>query len=72
MVLVLSALLVSPIPMFSLKIKRGYFKDTWRQQILLFVSVPTIFFFKQASLLIVMLLYILLSVLTWRKTSAEG
>lgn len=72
MVLLLSALLVSPIPMFSLKIKRGYLKDTWRQQILLFVSVPTIFFFKQASLSIVMLLYMLLSVLTWRKTSAKG
>ncbi len=65
MVLVLSALLVSPIPMFSLKIKRGYFKDTWRQQVLLFVSVPTIFFFKQASLSIVMMIYILISVFTW-------
>ncbi|NHB68447.1 CDP-diacylglycerol--serine O-phosphatidyltransferase [Perlabentimonas gracilis] len=72
MVLVLSALLVSPIPMFSLKIKRGYYKDTWRQQVLFFVSVPTIIFFRQASLSIVMLIYILLSVLTWRKTSAES
>lgn len=73
MTLVLSTLLVSPIPMFSLKIKRGYFRDTWRQQILLFVSIPTIFFFKQASLSIVMLIYILISVATWPvvKTNSE-
>jgi CDP-diacylglycerol--serine O-phosphatidyltransferase len=66
MILVQSALLVSPIPMFSLKIKRGFnFKETWKQQILLFISAGTIVVLGRASLAPIIITYIVISFITW-------
>lgn len=66
MVLVQSALLVSPIPMFSLKIKKGYkIKETWRQQILILISAGVIVVMGSASLSLIILLYIVISLVTW-------
>lgn len=64
MVLVLSALLVSPIPMFSLKIKSFDLKKIWKQLILVFLAIMAIVFLGLASLSIVILCYILISLLT--------
>jgi CDP-diacylglycerol--serine O-phosphatidyltransferase len=64
MVLVLSALLVSPIPMFSLKIKGFDFKKIWKQLVLVLLAVMAIVFLGLASLSIVILCYILISLLT--------
>jgi CDP-diacylglycerol--serine O-phosphatidyltransferase len=66
MTVVLSALLVSPIPMFSLKIKRGFnFKETWKQFILFTMSAGIIVTTGLASLSVIILLYVLISVVTW-------
>ncbi|MDX9848508.1 MAG: CDP-diacylglycerol--serine O-phosphatidyltransferase [Tenuifilaceae bacterium] len=61
MVLVLSALLVSPIPMFSLKIKGFDFKKIWKQLLLVLLAITAIVFLGLASLSIVILCYILIS-----------
>jgi CDP-diacylglycerol---serine O-phosphatidyltransferase len=63
--IVLSALLVSPLPMFSLKIKGFSFKETWKQLILLIISVGLIVTTGLASLSAIILLYILISVVLW-------
>ncbi len=65
MVLVLSALLVSPIPMFSLKFKSFNIKETWQQQLLIVLALITIFALGRASVAPVILLYILISVISW-------
>ncbi len=65
LVLVLSALLVSPIPMFSLKIKGFNPKETWRQMLLLALAILAILFLGTASLAVVILFYILISVVSW-------
>jgi CDP-diacylglycerol--serine O-phosphatidyltransferase len=64
MVLVLSALLVSPIPMFSLKIKSFNLRETWQQQLLVVLALLTIFALGRASVAPVILLYILISVIS--------
>ena len=66
MVLVLSALLVAPIPMFSLKVKKGdSIKGLWKPILLILISVAAIIFMGLASVAIIILLYILLSIFTW-------
>ena len=72
MVLVLSALLVLPIPMFSLKIKRSSFRDTWKQQILLLTGILAILLFKQAAISPIIVLYVLLSVVSCLFKSKSG
>lgn len=62
---VLSALLVSPIPMFSLKIKNFNLKETWRQLLLVVVTMVTILVFGVASLSLIILAYLLISILSW-------
>ena len=65
MVIILSALLVSPIPMFSLKVKKGAgFKDLWAQVMLILGGVIAITFLGLASVSIVILAYILLSIIS--------
>lgn len=65
MVIVLSALLVSPIPMFSLKIISLNLRETWRQFLLVIIAMVAIIVFGQASLSIIILSYILISLLSW-------
>ncbi len=65
MVLVQSALLVSPIPMFSLKVKSFRFRETWKQQLLIVLTLLTIFALGRAALAPVIVLYIVLSLVTW-------
>lgn len=62
MVLVLSALLVAPIPMFSLKVKKDDMGiGLWKQILLLVISVIAILFMGLASVAVIILAYILLS-----------
>jgi CDP-diacylglycerol--serine O-phosphatidyltransferase len=63
--LVLSALLVSPIPMFSLKIKGFKIKETWRQLVLVIFTLVAILIFGRASLSLIILVYLTISILTW-------
>jgi CDP-diacylglycerol--serine O-phosphatidyltransferase len=65
MVLIQSALLVSPIPMFSLKIKSFNFRETWKQQLLIILALIAIFVFGKAALSLVMLLYVVISLISW-------
>lgn len=60
--LVLSALLVAPIPMFSLKVKSLNIKQMWRQHLLIALSLLSIFILGRASLTPIILLYILISI----------
>lgn len=63
MVLVLSALLVSPIPMFSLKIKKGdSVKGLWMQILLVIISVIAFLFMGLASAAVIILAYVLISI----------
>jgi CDP-diacylglycerol--serine O-phosphatidyltransferase len=64
MALVVSALLVSPIPMFSLKIKGFVLKKIWKQLLLIVLTVIAIVLLGLASLSIVILLYVLISLVT--------
>lgn len=64
LVLVLSALLVMPLPMFSLKVKKGdSAKELWKQILLLVVSIIAIFSMGFASVVVIILAYILLSII---------
>lgn len=65
MVLVQSALLVSPIPMFSLKIKSFIIRETWKQQLLVVLALLTIFALGRAALAPVILIYVLISIISW-------
>ena len=61
---VLSALLVMPLPMFSLKVKKGdSAKELWKQILLLVVSIIAIFSMGFASVVVIILAYILLSII---------
>ncbi|HCX98636.1 MAG TPA: CDP-diacylglycerol--serine O-phosphatidyltransferase [Bacteroidales bacterium] len=63
MVLVLSALLVAPIPMFSLKVKKNDMGiGLWKQILLLVVSVIAILLMGLASVALIILVYVLLSI----------
>jgi CDP-diacylglycerol---serine O-phosphatidyltransferase len=61
MTLVLSALLVSTIPMFSLKIKGFVLKKMWKQLLLVLLAITAIVILGLASLTFVILIYILIS-----------
>lgn len=65
MVLIQSALLVSPVPMFSLKIKSFNIRETWKQQLLIVLALLTIFALGKAALAPVILIYVLISIITW-------
>ncbi len=62
LVVVLSGLLVSPIPMFSLKIKKGQaLSEMWKQVVLLVVSLVLIILMGWAAFAVIIPFYILLS-----------
>lgn len=64
MVLVLSALLVLPMPMFSLKFKKGdSVKGLWKQILLVLLSIVAIFLMGFASVVVIILAYVLLSII---------
>ena len=62
---ILSTLLVSPVPMFSLKIKEMKFALIWRQLALILLAVTSIWFLGLASLSVIIMLYVIISLLTW-------
>jgi len=61
---VFSLLLVSEIPMFSLKFKNFAFKNNYRQYLLIVLSIVFIIIFGWSGIAATILAYILLSVLT--------
>jgi CDP-diacylglycerol--serine O-phosphatidyltransferase len=61
LVIVFSFLLISEIPMFSLKVKNLSWKGNQRRYILIITSVFAVLFLKSAGLSVAILLYILLS-----------
>ena len=63
--LVLSALLVSPIPMFSLKVKSLRFAEAGVQMVFIILSCIIIFILGKAALTPIMLLYILICLIRW-------
>ncbi len=65
LVLVQSALLVSEIPMFSLKLKSLKFSVAYKQITLIVGAVVFIAIFQTAALSLVILLYIILSIIFW-------
>jgi CDP-diacylglycerol--serine O-phosphatidyltransferase len=65
--IVFSLLLVSEIPMFSLKVKRLSWKGNERRYILVASSILAVLFLKSAGLSVVILLYILLSLFDTRR-----
>jgi CDP-diacylglycerol--serine O-phosphatidyltransferase len=69
LVIVFSLLLVSEIPMFSLKVKNFSLKDNLFRYILIVAGIVAVAFLKSAGLSVAILLYILLSPLEYRKRS---
>ncbi len=67
MVCLFSGLLVSEIPMFSLKFKNLSWKDNKVSFTFLLVCIPLLIFFKVSGFAAVIVWYILLSLLAWRK-----
>jgi len=65
LVLVQSALLVSEIPMFSLKLKSLKFSVAYKQITLIIGAIVLIAIFQTAALSLVILLYIILSIIFW-------
>lgn len=65
LVLVQSALLVSEIPMFSLKLKSLKFSVAYKQITLIIGSIILVAIFQTAALSLVILLYIILSIIFW-------
>jgi CDP-diacylglycerol--serine O-phosphatidyltransferase len=63
LVLLLSFLLVSPIPLFSMKFKDMSWKNNSFQYILLLLSLILLFLFNYSSLPIIIFLYIILSII---------
>ncbi|MBK8807362.1 MAG: CDP-alcohol phosphatidyltransferase family protein [Bacteroidales bacterium] len=61
--LVNSYLLISPLPMFSLKFKTVAFKDNFVRYLLIFLAIVSITLISTYSLLIIMLLYIIISII---------
>lgn len=64
LIIVFSFLLVSEIPMFSLKVKNLTWKDNQFQYILILSTIIAVIFLKWAGLGISILIYILISLLT--------
>jgi CDP-diacylglycerol--serine O-phosphatidyltransferase len=71
-IVVLSALLVSPIPMFSLKIKSLRWRESWQQFILLIIGALLIFLLAKAALLPIILFYIVFSLTVWVFSGIKG
>jgi CDP-diacylglycerol--serine O-phosphatidyltransferase len=67
LVIVFSWLLVSEIPMFSLKVKHLSWKGNERRYILVASGIPAVIFLHSAGLSLVILLYIFMSLLEPRK-----
>jgi CDP-diacylglycerol--serine O-phosphatidyltransferase len=65
MVLLLSFLLVSPLPMFSLKIKNLKVKENWRQLLLAILSMGLIIAFGKVALSPIIVVYLLISFFSW-------
>jgi CDP-diacylglycerol--serine O-phosphatidyltransferase len=65
MVLLLSFLLVSPLPMFSLKIKNLNVKENWRQLLLAILSMGLIIAFGKVALSPIIFVYLLISFFSW-------
>lgn len=70
LVVAFSYLLVSEVPMFSLKFKNLKWSDNKVSFGFLLVCLPLILFFKEGSLAFIIVWYILLSVLTHKKQAA--
>lgn len=68
LVIVLSLLLVSELPMFSLKFKDLAWKHNKTSYIFLLVSIPLILVFRLSGFAAVIVWYILLSLLTYKKS----
>ncbi len=68
LVIVLSLLLVSELPMFSLKFKDLTWKHNKTSYIFLLVSIPLLVIFRLSGFAAVIVWYILLSVLTYKKS----
>lgn len=64
MVLVLSALLVAPIPMFSLKVSEFKLNKVWKQLLLVLLALIVIILMGTASLSVVILLYVFISLIS--------
>jgi CDP-diacylglycerol--serine O-phosphatidyltransferase len=59
-----SLLLISPIPMFSFKLKKGIsFQKMWPQIVLLIISIPSLLIFKATGFAIIVSSYLTLSIL---------
>ncbi len=69
MVIVLSYLMVSNVPMFSLKVKNLSWSDNKMQYILLASAIALIFWQGTLGLSFTIAVYVLLSLLTWKKLS---
>lgn len=65
LVLIQSALLVSEIPMFSLKLKSLKFSVAYKQITLIIGAIVLVAIFQTAALSLVILLYIILSIIYW-------
>jgi CDP-diacylglycerol--serine O-phosphatidyltransferase len=63
MVASLSFLMVSNLPMMSLKIKNLKFNDNIHLYLLLFLSIPLIFLFSWAAVTLIFVSYIILSLI---------
>lgn len=66
-VMIFSYLLVSEIPMFSLKFKNLRWNDNKISFTFLLICIPMIVFFQEGALALIILWYILLSVFTQKK-----
>jgi CDP-diacylglycerol--serine O-phosphatidyltransferase len=64
MVIIMSLLLVSEIPMFSLKFKHLSWRDNKVSYLFLLVCIPMFFIFKLSAFAAIIVWYIVLSVLT--------
>jgi len=59
--LLLSFLMISDIPLLSLKFKNFTFKPNWHRYLLLIISITLLFFIEILALPIIILLYVVLS-----------
>lgn len=59
--LLLSFLMISDIPLLSLKFKNFTFKPNWHRYLLLIISIALLFFIEILALPIIILLYVVLS-----------
>lgn len=64
LILSFSLLMVSNIPMMSLKVTQGKFLKHWKKILLIVVSISMVIFFQLAGISMIILLYIVFSILS--------